>query len=162
MKDANDNAPQYRISSTAGWFMMSVAIVIDVFQVGFQLFHFLPFAGSMVAFLGAMGLASVGGLVFFFWFHMIGVSQIESQVKNPGTTFVLLGIEMMPLLNIVPALSIKVFVEIINSRKEDRREKKKHEKKVKNSSIVRQQKMLNAYSLSAQNDNDDISYQQAG
>ncbi len=123
----NDN---YRISAFTGGMMVGVAMLTDMVQMALAGLHlFIPLFGSMLSILSIFGITTLGGLIFFLWFHILGVSQIDSALDNPASTFAFSIAELAPFVNFLPLMTLKVGWEVYSSRLSDRKEMEKSKKK---------------------------------
>lgn len=149
----NDN---YRISSFTGGMMVSVAMITDVVQMALTGLHlFIPLFGSMLSILSIFGITTLGGLIFFLWFHILDVSQIDSALDNPGATFAFSIAELSPFVNFLPFMTIKVAWEVYSSRLSDKKEMEKSKKKKSQLRQRQLQQAMNARML-AQNANNQV------
>ncbi len=99
-----------RIPSVIAGLMISVAIVFDLLGFGLA---FIPVAGWLIA--SAIGV--VAFLTFFLWFNFRGVSYNGTRkIALSGIGFLL---ELVPLLNALPAWTISTSLMILVVKGED-------------------------------------------
>ena len=128
--------------------MVSVAAVTDVVQMALTALHLLiPLFGNMLSILSIFGITTLGGLIFFLWFHILGVSQIDSALDNPAATFAFSMAELAPFVNFFPFMTIKVGWEVYSSRLADKKDMEKDKKKRSELKQIQLQRAMNAYAL---------------
>ena len=100
------------ISSGTKTLMMFVAVTVDLFQIGINLF---PFVGPIIGILFNPAV-SIGALVvFYLWFKMNGVDIYGS--RNSGATLANMVIEIMPGFDIFTSWTIWVAYTIWRGRR---------------------------------------------
>ena len=97
--------------------MIAVALFYDVAQAEVNLLHTVPFVGNTIAWLGTTIIDLYAFLTFFVWFKVKGVS-----FANPKRGLTMAGatlVELIPVLNTVPAWTLAVIICFITTRAEE-------------------------------------------
>ncbi len=100
-----------KIDKITGAMMIAVAVLFDIANAGINL---IPVLGQILAVL----ISIVGYCTFTLWFWQRG-----SGVVNPKRTATFFGsgiIEAIPVLNILPAITLGVFLTVSMVQLEDR------------------------------------------
>ncbi len=103
---ANDNAPQKRpsrIDNETAALMISTALLLDIISA-------IPAVGQLIADVG-------GAVIFFFWFLKLGLPLISP--KKITTYCVSFVISIIPILSILPEITVAIVAFIIITRGED-------------------------------------------
>jgi len=97
--------------------MLTVALLFDGLQFGTDLLHVLPIIGTVAQSVADILISVWAWLTFYVWFKIRGVSFI-----NPKRFAVLNGgalLEMIPVINTLPAWTLAVFLLIGITRAEE-------------------------------------------
>jgi|GEM_PF-2901203 len=97
--------------------MLGVALFYDFMQIKVSLMHTLPFVGNVIAWLGTTIIDLYALLTFFVWFKVHDVS-----FANPKRGLTMAGaliVELVPILNAVPAWTLAVIICFITVRGEE-------------------------------------------
>ena len=101
-------SPSNRVTETTSWLMLPAAALFDTAQI------VVAFSGILQHFVALLSF-----LTFWFWFMLLGVSF--SKIDRAVTFFGITMAEMMlPLVNLLPMLSVAVFLTIRSAQKENR------------------------------------------
>lgn len=98
------------ISKITMWAMIAVALFFDGLQFGADLMNFIPFAGFILAWVITSGISIFAFLTFFLWFQLQG---IKFNSKIVATTVGAFFIELIPVLNALPAWTLSVVVTLL-------------------------------------------------
>lgn len=104
----------YRVSWVSGGFILGIAALADIIQFFLALTVALSFLGDIVTLVA-------GGIIWLF-FLFRGVSPMRGK-RSLGRFmgfFVTAVIELIPMLDALPALSLNTWYNIVSSRAEDR------------------------------------------
>lgn len=96
-----------KISKITIGMMVAVALFFDGIQFGADLLNFIPFVGFILAWTITSGVSIFAWLTFFLWFKLKGV-KFDSKVV--ATTTGAFFIEMIPVLNALPAWTLSIVV----------------------------------------------------
>ncbi len=120
----------YRVSGVVAGLMVAVAILSD----GLQFLLTLTIIGSVVA----MVLSALVWVSFALWFALLGVSYFDRGAAMRG--LILIGsviVELVPLINALPATTLGVVALILHARAEDRKRMNLPQNAVGNRAILR-------------------------
>lgn len=116
---ANNNQAKtsYRITWVVGGFMLALAIVLDLLQTFFTLSVFLILGTFMVSFMYFA--------IFGTWLAIIKVPPLGGRYTGTKLASMLVGtvVELVPVINALPAMTISILVIILVTRHEDRKKK---------------------------------------
>lgn len=101
--------------------MLGTALLFDGLQFGTDLFHALPLIGTVAQSVVDILISVWAWLTFYVWFKIHGVSFMNAKrfaVLNGGAL-----IEMIPIVNSLPAWTLAVFLLIATTRAEELLEK---------------------------------------
>ena len=104
----------HRISTVSAGLMIGVAVLID----GIQFLLTLTVIGSLVSML----LSVFVWVAFLLWFALQGVSYFDKGAATRG--FILIFsviVELVPMINALPATTLGVVALVIHTRMEDRK-----------------------------------------
>lgn len=104
----------HRIGPVTMFFMLACALIADCLQF---LVQFIPGVGQVIGWI----IAFLAGGFFFMWFYMLGVSYFSGK-KSFAKISAVLGmsvVELVPLVDALPALTVGVLAIILSSRAED-------------------------------------------
>lgn len=120
---ARDLDVTYRIGTLSAFFLITVALFLDV--LGFLLI--LTVIGSFVTEI----LGITGSIFFFVVFLFMGVNYLSGKsTQKIAVTAAGAVIEMFPFLNGLPSFTVQVSSIIYITRKEDREKAEKKQKEV--------------------------------
>lgn len=102
---------EVRISKTTGILMLIVAVFFDLLNAGVNL---IPVAGQIMAEL----ITIFAYCCLWFWFSLKGVSLVSK--KRAFRFFGASIIEIIPILNVLPGITLSVFLTIAQVQLEDR------------------------------------------
>ena len=108
-EDEEGKKKKQRINAVTAGFMITVALLYDGVQFA------LVWIG--IGFLVNWLISVCAWLTFFFWFKSKGVSY--AKPKNVLTAGVALLLEIIPVLNALPALTLSVLALIVITKSED-------------------------------------------
>ena len=100
-----------RLSNTDAFFFIWSAVFFDTLNA---LINILPFLGQILSIFVTL----VANGIFFFWFQSKGVSFS----KNPKQALALFGpdvIELIPIWNILPGITLGVVLTVVMVKLED-------------------------------------------
>ena len=103
----NNNQEISKITMVA---MIVVALFFDGIQAGTVYIFFIPFVGFILEPLIAAGASLFAFMTFFLWFNLSGIkfnSKIATTIM--GTFF----IELIPLLNTLPAWTLSMVITFL-------------------------------------------------
>lgn len=104
----------YRIGTITAGLMIGVAVLVD----GLQFLLTLTVIGSLVAML----VSAFAWITFVLWFALLGVSYFDRGAATRG--LILLSsiiVELIPLVNALPATTLGVVALVIHTRIEDKK-----------------------------------------
>lgn len=97
-------------------FMVVVALVFDLFQLLLDLLHILVGPGTIIAAITTGLLSFVAWLTFYIWFKTKGMSFTSpKRILTMGGGFL---IELIPVLNVLPAWTLAVIILIGTNKAE--------------------------------------------
>lgn len=94
---------------TAGAMIM-VALFFDGIQFGADLMTFIPFVGFILAWVASSGISLFAWLTFFLWLRLSGT---KFDTKIVATTVGAFFIELIPILNALPAWTLSIVLIIL-------------------------------------------------
>lgn len=110
-----------RVGNLSAGFIVGLAIIFDLIQILVSFLHVIPFVGNAIAVVVAWFVAVVALLIFGLWFWWLGVNYFTG--KRAGlkllAVFGTFVIELVPLVDALPAITAGVVLVIIASRVED-------------------------------------------
>lgn len=102
------------INNVTATLMVSVALFYDLVQALFDLLHIIPVVGNVIATVVTALLSVVAWLTFYVWFKMHGVHfHTAKRAVTMGAGFL---IELIPVLNILPAWTLAVILIFMTAR----------------------------------------------
>lgn len=102
------------ISNFSAVLMVAVAVIFDLLQFFLNLLHFIPAIGNAVAFVTTSILTIIAWLTFYIWFKTKGVTfNTSKRMLSLGGGFL---IELIPILNALPAWTLSVVIIIGSTR----------------------------------------------
>ena len=108
-KDRSGRAHKHKISNVSAVLMISVALFFDII---IALINLIPVAGQIIS----MVIGAVAYAIFFLWFAMKGVRLMTpKKIAAMGTGLL---ISIIPIINVLPAVTASVILTIIFDRKE--------------------------------------------
>lgn len=120
----------YRISTVVAGLMIGVALLID----GLQFLLTLTVIGSVVA----MVLSAFAWITFVLWFALQGVSYFDRGAAVRGLILISsIIVELIPLINALPATTLGVAALILHSRIEDRKRGNLPQSSASNKGVLR-------------------------
>jgi hypothetical protein len=110
-----------RINSWTGGLLVGFALIIDLVQFLVSFLHVIPWAGNAVAFVVGTFLSFFAYISLGVWFALLGINYFSGKraALKVLTLLATFGIELIPLLNAIPAVTAGVVTMIIVSRIED-------------------------------------------
>ena len=102
-----------KISKITMWAMIVVALFFDGLQFGADLLNFIPFVGFILAWTITSGVSIFAFLTFFLWFHLAGM-KFDSKIA--ASTVGAFFIELIPVLNALPAWTLSIVVIFLFSK----------------------------------------------
>ncbi len=112
---------KHRISTSTAILMIAVALGYDGAQIATDYIHMIPVAGTLMQTIIDTLITVWAWLTFFVWFKLQGISFI-----NPKRALALNGgglLEIIPILNSLPAWTLAVILIIGSTRTEELLEK---------------------------------------
>lgn len=100
-----------RIGNTQGVLMIGVAVVVDFVQG-------LLTAG-IVGLIVSTFISIFAWLMFFLWFKLNSIGMLDSGARLAVTIWGVAFIEMIPVINVLPAWTISVAIMLFIVRSED-------------------------------------------
>lgn len=102
------------VNNLTATLMISVAFFYDLVQALFDLLHFIPVVGNVIATIVTALLSVVAWLTFYVWFKMHGVHfHTAKRAITMGAGFL---IELIPILNILPVWTLAVVLIFLTAR----------------------------------------------
>lgn len=90
--------------------MIVVALFFDVIQFGADLMTFIPFVGFILGWVVSSGVSLFAWLTFFLWLRLSGT---KFDTKIVATTIGAFFIELIPVLNALPAWTLSIVLIIL-------------------------------------------------
>lgn len=108
-----DTQTPHRISTTTAFFMIVVAVLLDLIQFVFTLFVITSLLSELVTFFALC--------VFGVWFAILGVNYFSGKKVGLklASVFTSAIVELVPLIDGLPAITAGVVGIIVSVRKED-------------------------------------------
>lgn len=97
--------------------MIAVALFYDMAQAGLDVLHLIPFIGNAFAIMGTMIIDLWAFLTFYVWFKIHGVSF--ASPKRGLTMAGAVIIELIPVVNALPAWTAAVVILFLTTRGEE-------------------------------------------
>lgn len=115
------DTPKIRVGSWTAGLLISVALLIDLLQFLVSFLHVIPWAGNAIAFVVGTFLSFVAYISLGVWFALLGINYFTGKraALKILTILATFGIELIPLLNMIPAITAGVITMIMVSRMED-------------------------------------------
>lgn len=115
------DTPKIRVGSWMTALLVSAALLIDLLQFLVSFLHVVPWIGNAIAFVVGTFLSFVAYISFGVWFALLGINYFAGKraALKILTILATFGIELVPLLNMFPAITAGVITMIIVSRMED-------------------------------------------
>lgn len=115
------DTPKIRINFWTTSLLVGFALIIDLVQFLVSFLHVIPWAGNAVAFVVGTFLSFVAYISLGVWFALLGINYFSGKraALKILTLLATFGIELIPLLNAIPAITAGVVTMIIVSRIED-------------------------------------------
>jgi signal transduction histidine kinase len=110
----NIEPPEERIDSSTGKLLVIVAFGLDFFQ---GIIGALPFVGAILSPM----ISLLVFLIFWMWLKLHGVS-ITDSIERIAIMFGGFLVELIPILNILPAWTLTIFITVLLVRNKDKRE----------------------------------------
>ena len=85
--------------------MIIVALFFDGLQFGADLINFIPFVGFILAWVITSGISLFAFMTFSLWFRLL---EIKFNTKIVATTAGAFFIELIPVLNALPAWTLSI------------------------------------------------------
>lgn len=103
-----------QVSNIVAVLIISVAVFFDLVQALIDVFHFIPVVGNIFAMVATWLVSAVAFFIFWFWFMLYGVHfNTTKRVASMGGGFL---IELIPVLNALPAWTLAVILVILTAR----------------------------------------------
>lgn len=111
-----------RIPNTTRALMLAVAGAVDAVQLATKPLALIPFVGIVIAFAIDAAVSILAGLTFGLWFALRRVNFFSGRRGARKALFVFSGffLEVLPVINILPAWFLSVWYVIKEVQKEDR------------------------------------------
>lgn len=117
-----------RIGNIQAFMMIFIAVLADFIQMITKLLHAIPVVGNAAALFIGWGITLFLTIIFFSWFLVIGVNYFDKAARKIILYFGSVIIELIPLVNAIPAWTFMVVTMIMVVRLEDRAYNKKQVK----------------------------------
>lgn len=110
----NEETNKYKLSATTMALIGSVALFYDLVQALFDLLHFIPFLGNLLASVFTAIISVIAWMTFYFWFKLHGIHfNTAKRALTLGGGFL---IELIPVLNILPAWTLAVVLIFLTTK----------------------------------------------
>lgn len=114
-------AIKQRIGGIASAGLICTAVGIDLTQAVTKLFHLIPVVGNASAIAIGITLTISSGVGFTMWFAMHDISLLD-RIFSRFFLFIFAGlIELIPIINALPGITLYVTTTVILVRLEDAR-----------------------------------------
>lgn len=148
----------YRISWVSGGIILGIAVLADLVQFFLALTVVFSFVSDIVA--------VVAGAIIWLFLLASGVSFMRGKKSfgRLGGFLVTAVIELIPILDALPTLSLDTWYNIVSSRSEDRlafKEQQEQYAQEMASQVSQDEELVRAYYLQAANDNEAEEYREA-
>jgi len=102
------------INNITAIFIISVALLFDGTQAFLDLFHIIPIVGNIFVAVANWIISVLALFVFWFWFFINGVRfNSPKRMLTMGGSFI---IELIPILDMLPAWTLAVVLIILTAR----------------------------------------------
>lgn len=110
-----------RVGIITAWLMITAALVCDILQVALASFAAISTLGAIfIPFSWALSFSAF--VSFWLWFMLLGVNYLDRNASARVLTMVLaFAVEWVPVLNLIPAITLGVAAVIFTSRHADQR-----------------------------------------
>lgn len=107
-------ASKKRVGTIAAFFMLATAITFDALQF---FLTFIPFLGVVINIF----ITVLAAMIFWLWFLLLGVSYFSGKKMGLKLAAAMGGliVELVPIIDALPAITVGVTVVIIATRLED-------------------------------------------
>jgi hypothetical protein len=112
--------PKHRVGNVAMMLMLMASILLDGVQI---LLQFIPIIGQIISLL----LGVLAAVFFALWFMLLGVNYFSGKKAGVklAAVFSSVIVEIIPIVDALPAISFGVLAVIMASRSEDKRNARK-------------------------------------
>jgi|GEM_PF-1520432 len=110
-----------RVGNLMAGLLLGSALLLDLLQFLFSLFHAIPIVGNGIAIIAALYIALFALILFGLWFYMLRVNYFTGKraALKLIAAFGTFVIEITPVIDALPAITAGVMTMIIASRIED-------------------------------------------
>ena len=118
---AEETPQKPRIGGFTAGLLITFALLCDVLQFLFSFFHVIPWIGNAVAFVVVLFITIVSYVVLGLWFALLRINYFTGKraALKVLTMLATFSIELIPLLDSLPAMTAGVLTMVIVSRIED-------------------------------------------
>lgn len=110
-----------RVGNFSAGLLICIAVFFDVVQFLLSFLHVVPVAGNALAFVLVLFVTVIAYISLGLWFAMLGVNYFTGKraALKVLTVLASLGIELIPLVDALPAITAGTVVMVLVSRLED-------------------------------------------
>lgn len=110
--------------------MVGAAILFDTIQIATKGLHAIPGLGSVIALFSGWIVSVLAWLVFYLWFRLSGVGLLDKGVRKLLLFLAGFIIELIPIINAVPAWTFTVASTVATVKMEDAHYNKEQKEKL--------------------------------
>ena len=116
-----DGTPRVRVGNFMGGALIALAFLFDLIQFLVSFLHVVPWVGNAIAFVVALFITCFAYITFGIWFALLRVNYFTGKqaALKILTLIGTLGLELIPLIDALPAITAGVITMVIVSRIED-------------------------------------------
>lgn len=118
---AGTKKSKVRVNNFQAGLILTLALTCDGLQFLLSFLHVLPWIGNALAFIGVLMLTACAYLTIGLWFKFLDVNYFSGKraMLRVVTLLATIGIELIPLINAIPAITAGALTVFISSRIED-------------------------------------------
>lgn len=118
---ANTPRKKPRVGNFNAGLLIGFAVLCDLTQFVLSFLHVIPYVGNAIAFVLVLYVTIVAYLVLGIWFAICGVNYFTGNkaALKVLTLLASIGIELIPIVDSLPAITAGVITMVIVSRIED-------------------------------------------
>lgn len=116
-----DSTAKVRVGNIMGGALITLALLFDLLQFLVSFLHVIPWVGNAIAFVVALFITCFAYITFGIWFALLRVDYFTGKKAAVKilTLIGTLGLELMPLIDALPAITAGVITMVLVSRIED-------------------------------------------
>lgn len=116
-----DGTPRMRVGNLMGGALIALAFLFDLIQFLVSFLHVVPWVGNAIAFVVALFITCFAYITFGIWFALLRVNYFTGKqaALKILTLIGTLGLELIPLIDTLPAITAGVITMVLVSRLED-------------------------------------------